>query len=122
MEGCFTFQWGGRMGGGFILKWEVRPMGGIGFDRGFSKKIVGWGGGGAPPRGGGGGGGVLPPCPSPRPMGNPAAASQKIKENSFLRCYKVHAVAAIILSNGFQIPKFRIHQSAKARQAVFQHT
>ena len=43
MEGCFTFQWGGRMGGGFILKWEVRPIGGIGFDRGFSKKIVGWG-------------------------------------------------------------------------------
>ena len=103
------FNGGVGWGGGFVLKWEVRPMGGVGFDRGFSKKIVGWGE-------------VLPPCPSPRPMGNPAAASQKIKENSFLRCYKVHAVAAIILSNGFQIPKFRIHQSAKARQAVFQHT
>ena len=84
-------------------------MGGIDFDRGFSKKIVGWGGGWRYPH-------------APHPMGNPAAASQKITENSFLRCYKVHAAAAIILSHGFQIPKFRIHQSAKARQAVFQHT
>ena len=37
MEGCFTFQWGGvfvfQMGG-FIFKWGVHPMAGIGFDRG----------------------------------------------------------------------------------------
>ena len=47
MEGCFTFQWGGvfvfQMGG-FIFKWGVHPMAGIGFDgRGGLKKIVGWG-------------------------------------------------------------------------------
>ena len=37
MEGCFTFQWGGvfvfQMGG-FIFKWGVHPMAGIGFDGG----------------------------------------------------------------------------------------
>ena len=42
------FQWGVgvvfQMGGGFSLK-GGHPMGGIGFDRGVSKKIVGWGGG-----------------------------------------------------------------------------
>ena len=49
MEGCFTFQWGDC-----IFKWRVHPMGGISFDWGFSKKIIGWGGGGVPP-----------PCPPP---------------------------------------------------------
>ena len=37
MEGCLTFQWGGGgvfQMGGFIFKWGVRPMGGIGFDGG----------------------------------------------------------------------------------------
>ena len=44
MEGCFTFQWGDC-----IFKWRVHPMGGISFDWGFSKKIIGWEGGGVPP-------------------------------------------------------------------------
>ena len=35
--------------GGFIFKWGVRPMGGIGFDGGGSKKFVGGGRGGAAP-------------------------------------------------------------------------
>ena len=51
MEGCFTFQWGGRgvgvafqMGRGFTFKWEVCPMGGIGFDGGRLKKSQDGGG------------------------------------------------------------------------------
>ena len=32
--------------GGFIFKWGLCPMGGIGFDKGFLKIIIGWGGGG----------------------------------------------------------------------------
>ena len=51
MEGASVFSGGGgavvfQMGGGFIFKWGCTPRGGIGFDGGFSKKIVGWG---APP-------------------------------------------------------------------------
>ena len=37
MEGCFTFQWGGVFVfqiRGFIFKWGVHPMAGIGFDGG----------------------------------------------------------------------------------------
>ena len=51
MEGCFTFQWEVCFsdGGGFIFKWGCAPWRGIGFDRGFSKKIVGWGGHTPPP-------------------------------------------------------------------------
>ena len=32
-------------GGDFIFKWGDAPWVGFGFDRGFSKKIIGWGGG-----------------------------------------------------------------------------
>ena len=35
--GEFVFQMGG-----FIFKWRGHPMGGIGFDGGFSK-VIGWG-------------------------------------------------------------------------------
>ena len=40
-EGGGVFQMGG-----FIFKWGLCPMGGIGFDKGFLKIIIGWGGGG----------------------------------------------------------------------------
>ena len=42
MEGCFNE--GGRGGGG----WGMVCLGGINFDGGFLKKIVGWGGGTPP--------------------------------------------------------------------------
>ena len=58
-EGGLFFRWLF-----FILKWEVRPMGGIDFDWGFSKKIVG-----------GGGGVALPPCPPP--YGKPCSSKSK---------------------------------------------
>ena len=43
MEGCFTFQWGFvfQMGASF-LSWGCAQWGGMGFDGGFLKKIVGW--------------------------------------------------------------------------------
>ena len=43
------FQWGGGGGfsdGGFIFKWLVHPMGGIGFDVGVFKKNCSMEGGG----------------------------------------------------------------------------
>ena len=65
MEGCFTFQWGWgacffRWGASFVSGrgWAPPPHGGIGFDGGFSKKIIGWEG--APPN-------------APSTMGNPEA-------------------------------------------------
>ena len=48
------------MARGFIFKWAVRPMRGIGFDGGFLKKIVGWGA----------------TSPLPPTMGNPGQVSQ----------------------------------------------
>ena len=48
MEGCSTFQWGGVFVfqiGGFIFKWGVHPMAGIGFDGGGGEKNLRmWGG------------------------------------------------------------------------------
>ena len=69
MGGGFVFQLGGGGEGGFIFKWEVRPMGGISFDGGVSKKIVGWGEGEAAPQ------------HAPPTMGNPD-----------IRCHTFHLV------------------------------
>ena len=62
-KGASRFIWGGvvfQMARGFIFKWAVRPMRGIGFDGGFLKKIVGWGA----------------TSPLPPTMGNPGQVSQ----------------------------------------------
>ena len=42
-EGGLFFRWGAS-----ILSGGCTPWGGIGFDRGFSKKNLGWGGGASP--------------------------------------------------------------------------